>query len=350
VNLLLRDQEPRSVFLSIFLLFVAWAFVACAPQVVTTADEAEATAEATEEPQEAPVVETSVWPSACEDSLEADGCNKALIEKYTRQVCEKNSVAMACVAGVSLQAAWQDVDRDELQSFAATACLEGVDRACVLEAFFVLDDKTARAYEQARKTFRRHCSPDAPAFCMAAGDALLSVGASSEAARPFLDKACQNGVPSGCRLLGIAAESEGKDGSNAFEKGCFAGDVASCKVLKDSGAADPNWAMMPRIGMSRSQLVEIAWKDCQAAKQPDCVLWGEIVLDRMGSTKARPLTESLFDVGCQAGAADACFFYGFAVAHGFDGDPKPHDAARWREKGCSMGWKPACAAPSAFVE
>ncbi|MGM0557634.1 MAG: hypothetical protein ACQEVA_14720 [Myxococcota bacterium] len=344
---MLPDRMLLPVSLRYHLLIVGVFLAACAPNATTTADEAEG-ASAPEEQER--VVEEDLWPSACEASLEAQECSVALIEKHTRQVCEKNSIATACIAGVALQSDREEADREELQSFAAKACIEGVERACLLEAFFLLDDKTARAYEQARKTFRRYCSPDAPAFCVAAGDALLSVGASSEAARPFLDKACQNGVPAGCRLLGLAAEAEGKDGSDAFEKGCFAGDIASCKVLKDSSAANPNWAMLPRIGMSRSQSLDVAWKDCQAAKQPDCVLWGEIVLDRMSPEKARPLAKGLFEVGCQAGAADACFFYGYAVAHGFDGEPEPNEADRWREKSCSMGWKPACAAPSVSVE
>jgi TPR repeat protein len=342
----LLQTDPR-IAAALVAIVLGVGAVGCATQQAT-----ESSTEQTEDREQdaQPVTASEAWPTECAESLEATGCEEALIEKHTREVCEKNSVATACVAGISLQMDAGARQPEQLREYAATACEEGMERGCLLEASFKLQEKTAKAYYGARETFRKLCSADDPEYCMAAGDALLSIGAAPEAARPFLDQACQKGFPAGCRLLGVAYERAGMDGSNAFEKGCFAGDVTSCKNLQESTAANPDWAMLPSIGMTRKELVDTAWKDCRAAKQPDCVLWAQIARQKAPPSDGRRLAERFWDVGCQAGAPDACFFYAIAVAHGFDGDPNPNDAARWRQKGCSMGWEPACVAPSVFVE
>lgn len=311
----------------------------------------EGTTSSTESQESTETVPTAqAWPGTCEESLEGSGCQRDLIIEYTRQVCDKNSVATACAAGVALQAESEGGDRARLEEYASVACAEGMARGCLLEAYFMLEGRTVGGYYESRETFRRHCSARQPGYCMAAGDSLLSAGAGSEEARPFLDRACQAGVAAGCRVLGNALRDEGKDGSDAFEKGCFAGDAASCKTLGDDTADFRDWALLPRIAMTRTDLMDAAREDCGAAKQPDCVLWGHIARRQMADDVADRVAKTLYDIGCQAGAADACFFYGMAVAQGFGGEPRPDDAERWREKGCSMGWTPACVAPSLHVE
>ena len=249
---------------------------------------------------------------------------------------------MACVAGVAVQLGRDGSSDDQLERYATRACAEGVDRACLLEARFQLVGDTTSGWYAARETLRRLCSADSPVFCMVAGDVLLSVGASSERARPFLDKACQNGHPQGCRLLGIAHRAEGKDASNAFEKGCFAGDVGSCKMLQDSESEDPDWAIIPEIGMGKRELLETAAGDCESAKQPDCVLWGELFRARMTSGGGESLASQLYELGCESGSAEACFYSGVAALHGFDGEPDRSRAKSLANRSCEMGWAPAC--------
>ena len=344
VNLLFGEPTRRVWGLCIAICVAALIGAGCATQTTPPSTPPEP------DDAEQSVTKNQAWPKACESSLEAPGCQDALIAKHTGEVCEKNSVAMACVAGVSFQMTTGGADTAELREYAETACEEGLEQGCLLEATLRLRDKTAKSFYKAHETFRRLCSADEPAFCIAAGHALLKAGTMPEAARPFLDQACQNGRPAGCRLLGLAYRKAGMDGSNAFEKGCFAGDVPSCKLLQDSTNYNPDWAILPGLGMTRDELIETAGKDCQAAKQPDFVLWAQIARQRAEVDVGRRLAERFWDIGCQAGAPDACLFYAIAVANGFDGDPDPNDAARWREKGCSMGWQPACVAPSVFVE
>lgn len=134
--------------------------------------------------------------------------------------------------------------------------------------------------------------------------------------------------------MGLAYRRRGEEAQNAFEKGCFAGDVASCRQIEASDdAGEGEQPPLPALGMAASVLVGEAERDCAAAKQPDCVLWGQIARLRLPADRAGEVAQAIFREGCEAGAADACFFEAEGASQG-DGS-----------RSCERGWLPACAAP-----
>jgi uncharacterized protein len=197
-------------------------------------------------------------------------------------------------------------------------CARGVGAACAQLA--------ARSRgKEAEKFHQMACEFGVPSSCLAEAGILEATGDSAQAI-VFDRRACDGGIAGGCTDAGRLLQAAGAGAAEvaaSYEKGCDAGDPASCWNLALALRGGPD------AGDSGERIRTLAERACQGDLGTACLFAGEEAL------KADPThAAELFKRACDHGDQDGC---ALAAAR------TPAEAARLRvHLDCQAGDPTSC--------
>jgi TPR repeat protein len=152
-------------------------------------------------------------------------------------------------------------------------------------------------------------------------------------------RGCAAGSPKSCGMLGIdyvegeAVEQDLSKAAELFAQSCGAGDLETCSLLGGVLATEGEQQDLPGAAKAFAQA-------CELGDTAMCKNAGVLYVSKLGQSE---LALPLFERGCAADDAEACYNLGAVHGDGLGVAPDLVVAEQWMRRACELGDQDGCA-------